>query len=302
MISPIGLKIEVGLNEPLSKHTSWRIGGNALFMAWPKQTDEIIELLDFIREEGLPFYVIGKGSNVLFPDAGFPGVVINLLKFEKDYLKIVDTIVETSSGMPNNILVQRLAEHDLGGLEFLSSIPGSVGGACVQNAGFSRCRGVRNEIGNFVESVQVLSPDGEVRVMNKSDLVFNYRDTNLRLFIVLKARLRFEAKPKKEVQEEIHANYLYRSQVQDLQHPSAGSVFKNPQAGGLSSGQMIDRVGLRGARIGDAQISERHANFFINLGKATAEDMRSLIHLAKEKVEKEFGVKLEEEIRYVGIE
>jgi len=295
-----GLKIGLDPDELLAKHTSWRIGGRAVFMAWPKQTEELLGVLDFAREQGLPFYVIGRGSNVLFSDEGFTGIVINMLHFEKEYLSIKDSCVETSSGIPNHILVQKCADHHLGGLEFLSSIPGTIGGAVVQNAGFSRFKGKRNEIGSFVEEVTVLTRSGEIKLLSKDSLRFGYRDTNLRESIILKAKLRFERKMKNEVQAEIYENYRYRSEIQDLQHPSAGSVFKNPKGTELSSGQLIDKVGLRGYRIGDAQISPRHANFFINLGHATARDMIELICLAKDKVKKEFGVELEEEIRYVA--
>src|SRR3990167_3857996 len=121
-----GLKIGLEPDEPLSKHTSWRIGGNAVFMAWPKNTDELAGILDFARGERLPIYVIGRGSNMLFSDEGFFGIVINMLQFEKDFLKVEDVFVDASAGMPNHILVQQCAEQDLGGLEFLSSIPGSI--------------------------------------------------------------------------------------------------------------------------------------------------------------------------------
>lgn len=295
-----GLKIGLEPDEPLAKHTSWRIGGHAVLMAWPKGIDELVGVLDFARDQSLPFYVMGRGSNVLFSDEGFGGVIINMLQFEKDYLRVEDTFVETSSGMPNHILVQKCADYELGGLEFLSSIPGSIGGAVIQNAGFSRIKGKKNEIGNFIEEVTILTPEGQIKVFSRDELEFRYRDTNLRSYIILRAKLRFERKSKKEVQEEIYENYRYRSEVQDLQHPSAGSVFKNPKGTDMSSGQLIDKVGLRGHRIGDAQISPRHANFFINLGHATCQDMLELIHLAKQKVKNEFGVELEEEIRYVA--
>ena len=295
-----GLKIGLEPDELLSKHTSWRIGGRAVFMAWPKSIDEIIGVLDYSRQQNLPFYVIGRGSNMLFSDEGFWGIVINMLQFDKDFLSVEDNIVEVSSGMPNHILVQKCAEQDLGGLEFLSSIPGSIGGALVQNAGFSRVKNRKNEIGNFIEEVTVLTREGEIKTLIHSDIQLGYRDTSLRSHIVLKAKLRFERKNKKEVQEEIYENYKYRSQIQDLQHPSAGSVFKNPPGFAMSSGQMIEKVGLRGHRMGDAQISSRHANFFINLGNATCQDMLALIQLAKKKVKAEFGADLEDEIRYVS--
>ncbi len=295
-----GLKIGLEPDEPLAKHTSWRIGGHAVFMAWPKNTDELAGILEFARDQNLPFYVIGRGSNLLFSDEGYGGIVINMLQFDKEYLSIDDTFVEVSAGMPNHILVQKCAEQGLGGLEFLSSIPGSIGGAVVQNAGFSRVKGVKNEIGSFIEEVSVLTHDGQIKKIKKNEIRFGYRETSLRPYVILKAKLRFMPHPKAEVQQEIYENYKYRSEIQDLQHPSAGSVFKNPSGTAMSSGQLIDKAGLRGHRIGDAQISPRHANFFINLGRATSKDMQALIQLAKDKVKKDFDVTLEEEIRYVA--
>ncbi|MBI4970927.1 MAG: UDP-N-acetylmuramate dehydrogenase [Candidatus Omnitrophica bacterium] len=295
-----GLKIGLEPDESLSKHTSWRIGGNAVFMAWPKNIDELAGILDYARDQHLPICVIGRGSNMLFSDEGFFGIVINMLHFEKEYLKVDGNCVEVSAGMPNHILVQKCAELDLGGLEFLSSIPGSVGGACVQNAGFSRLKGQKNEMKHFVEEVMVLTRDGQVKKLKHEEILWNYRDTSLRQFIVLKAKLKFERKNKAEVQKEVYENYRYRSEIQDLQHPSAGSVFKNPAGAGMSSGQLIDKAGLKGFKIGDAQISERHANFFINTGHATCENMLALIQHAKGKVKEQFGVMLEEEIRYVA--
>ncbi len=295
-----GLKIGLEPDELLSRHTSLRIGGHAIFMAWPKSLEELSGVLDFAKEQHLPFYVLGRGSNLLFSDEGFPGIIINMLNFEKDSVSAKDEIVEASAGIPNHILVQKMSECNLGGLEFLSSVPGTIGGALVQNAGFSRIKGMPNEISRFVEEITVLEQSGNLKVLKKSDIEFKYRDTSLRPFIVVKAKLRFERKNKKEVQEEIYENYKYRSQVQDLQHPSAGSVFKNPLGTTMSSGQLIDEAGLRGYRIGDAQISPRHANFFINLGSATSKDMLELIHLAKEKVKQQFDVTLEEEIRCVS--
>ncbi|MBI4397621.1 MAG: UDP-N-acetylmuramate dehydrogenase [Candidatus Omnitrophica bacterium] len=293
------LKIGLEPDELLSRHTSWRIGGHAIFFARPKNTEELTGILEFARCERLPFYVLGRGSNVLFPDEGYGGVVINMLEFKKDFMCAHEAVAEVSAGMPNNQFVQKCAEHNLGGVEFLSSIPGTLGGAVVQNAGFSRRRGVINEIGNFVEEVTVLTPEGRMRTLQKSEINFSYRDSNLRQYVIVKIKLKMISCPQKQVLAEVHENSKYRNDVQDLQHPSAGSVFKNPQAPSPSSGRLIDLAGLRGYRIGDAQISPRHANFFINLGQATCRDMLELIALAKDKVKQKFGVKLEEEIRYV---
>jgi UDP-N-acetylmuramate dehydrogenase len=287
-------------NEPLNKHTSMRIGGNALWMSWPEQVEEVLCVLDWCYSQELPFYFIGRGSNLLVSDDGFPGMVINLLNFEKDRFSASEEQVEVSAGMTNNAFIQECLARGLGGMEFLASIPGSVGASCVQNAGFSLPHAKKTEVSEFIEQVTILDlKTKQKRTLNKDQLSFSYRDSSLREHLVLGVRFRCSRKSKEEIQASIHANYSYRSEIQDLQHPSAGSVFKNPDNFDLSAGQMVDRLGMKGFRVGDAQISERHGNFFINRGKATCREMTELIFMVKEKVKKEFGIQLEEEIRYV---
>jgi len=299
MISQNNLNFKIKLNEPISKHTTWKLGGNSLFFSSPTNSEELLSMLDFVQKENVDYYLLGKGSNVLFPDEGFPGMVINMTNFEKDYFKIDGETVEVSAGMSNLVFIKNCAEHGLGGLEFLASIPGTLGGSVVQNAGFSRIKGQSNEIGDYVEEVVVITRSGELKNIFKEDIAFSYRDSNLRDYIVIRVKLKGVKSKKELIQNESTQNFEYRKRVQDLQHPTSGSVFKNPKELNFSSGQLIEKVGLKGHRIGGAQISEKHANFFINIGNAKASEMMELIKLAKNKVFEEFGVWLEEEVRCI---
>ncbi len=295
------LKIPLRSDVPLSRYSTFQIGGPARFFSEPATIHELQSLLDFARAEELPLLVIGKGSNILFPDEGFPGLVVTLIHFEPHRI-VFDQEQEclTASGGVN-LYRLALAARDggLGGVEFLSHIPGTLGGALTMNAGFSRFPGRKMEIGDFVEEVKVLGPEGGLRRLGREELRFDYRKTNLDGFVVVEARLKlYRAKPE-EIQAEIQASFDYRNRVQDLRYPSAGSVFKNPGGKQGSSGQLIEKVGLKGQRIGGAMISDRHANFIVNVGGAKASEVLALITAAQEKVFEKFGIHLEPEIRII---
>lgn len=307
MSLPVGsrtseLKVPLRFDVPLSRYSTFKIGGPARFFSEPTSLDEIQLLLDFARAEGLPLLTLGKGSNVLFPDEGFPGLVMTFIHFDSAKI-MVDRERETvtaSSGANLYRLALVCRDGGLGGTEFLSHIPGTLGGALVMNAGFSRFPGKKMEIGDRVEEVTALNAAGEVRTLTRGDLEFGYRKTNLDGLILLEARLKlFCAKPE-DIQLEIQANFDYRNRVQDLRYPSAGSVFKNPSGKQGSSGQLIEKVGLKGKRIGGAMISDRHANFIVNVESAKASEVLELITLAQERVFEAWGVHLEPEIRVIS--
>ncbi len=296
-----GTKAPLRFDVPLSRYSTIQIGGPARFFSEPTSLEELQAALKFSREENVPILGIGKGSNILFPDEGFSGLVITFIHFELN--KIVFDMnrftVTASSGV--NLYRLALATRDagLGGAEFLSHVPGTLGGALMMNAGFSRIPGQKMEIGDFVEEVTVLTSEGEIRKLGREELVFGYRKTNLEGFIILEARLKLFLAQPAEIQKEIQESFNYRNRVQDLRYPSIGSVFKNPGAHQGSCGQMIEKVGLKGKKIGGAMISDRHANFIVNTGGAKASDVLELISLAQEKVFERFGVHLEPEIRII---
>ena len=306
MSLPVGLrisdlKIPLRSDIPLSRYSTFQIGGRARFFSEPNTVDELRSLLDFAHAEELPLLVIGKGSNILFPDEGFPGLVVTLIHFEPHRIVFDqdEECVTASGGV--NLYRLALAARDagLGGVEFLSHIPGTLGGALVMNAGFSRFPGRKMEIGDWVEEVKVLNPEGELCRLGREELRFAYRKTNLDGSIVVEARLKLHRAKPEDIQAEILASFDYRNRVQDLRYPSAGSVFKNPEGKQGSSGQLIEKVGLKGKRVGGAMISDRHANFIVNVGEARASDVLELISLAQKRVFETFRVRLEPEIRII---
>jgi UDP-N-acetylmuramate dehydrogenase len=296
-----GLKAPLRFDVPLSRYSTIQIGGNARYFSEPASLDELTALLDFVREEDLPLLGIGKGSNILFPDEGFPGLVMTFIHFEPNKIvcDVERCVVTVSSGV--NLYRLALAARDagLGGVEFLSHVPGTVGGALMMNAGFSRFPGQKMEIGGSVEEVTVLTRTGQIRRLAREEIEFGYRRTNLEGFVILECRLKLFRRKPEEIQKEITASFDYRNRVQDLRYPSAGSVFKNPGGNQGSSGQMIEKASLKGKKIGRAMISDRHANFIVNLGGAKASEVLELIRLAQEKVFEKFAVRLEPEIRII---
>lgn len=296
------LKTLLRSDVSLARYSTFQIGGPARFFSEPASLEELKLLLDFARTEGLPFLVIGKGSNILFPDAGFPGLVLTLIHFEQNQISFDQNLytLTASSGVHLYRLALSARDAGLSGIEFVSHIPGTLGGAVAMNAGFSRTKGVKKEIGDLIEEVGVLTEAGGIRRLGREELVFNYRRTNLDGLIILEATLRLTPAPVPEIQAEIQANFAYRNRVQDLRYPSAGSVFKNPGGNQGSSGQLIEKAGLKGKRIGGAMISDRHANFIVNVDKARASDVAELVTLARERVWESFGVRLEPEIRIIA--
>ena len=287
-------------NEPLSRHTSFKIGGRARYFARPETEEELREVIEFSVSEKLLWHVIGSGCNILFSDEEFAGTIIST----SHLINSADSVDGVRLTVPAGITIPRLGrlcrECGLSGLEFLSQIPGTVGGAAVMNAGFSRS-GDRNQcVGSFIEEVRVLTNGGEVQTLRRSDLKFHYRQSNLQEYAVMGVTFLLKIGDKDEIEEEMKQNYRYRISVQDLRHPSAGSVFKNPDGVQLTVGRMVQNLGLRGKRIGDAQISEIHGNWILNLGNARASEVLELAAFIRDQVLHYYGVKLDMEIKTIG--
>lgn len=296
-----GPKALLRFDVPLSRYSTIQIGGNARFFAEPSTLEELQKVLHFAREERAPVLGIGKGSNVLFPDEGYSGLVITFIHYEPS--KILcdreNQTVTASAGVSLYRLALATQNAGLGGAEFLSHIPGTLGGALMMNAGFSRSPEKKMEIGEIVEEVTALTPEGEVRTLGRGELRFGYRKSSLEGQMILAGRLKLRPSATGEVRAEIQESFGYRNRVQDLRYPSLGSVFKNQGASQGSSGQLIEKAGLKGRQIGGAKFSDKHANFIINVGGARAADVLELIKLAQEKVREKFGVPLEPEIRII---
>jgi len=262
--------MEIKKNELLANHASIRIGGPAKFFCSPKNIVELKEALAFDGKK----IVIGRGTNILFSDEGYNGLVIKVEECCQE-LQINGEAIVVGAGVSLNKLVDTLAAENLGGLEFLAGIPGSVGGAVVMNAG-----AWGGEIGSFVDWVKVISYEGEEKLLKQADLHFSYR-SSITSGIVVEAKL----KVKKGFDQKLVDEYrTKRREKHPLDLPNCGSVFKNPKP--LIAAKLIEEAGCKGLRVGDAQISEKHANFIVNLGHATAKDVLELIRQVQVRVKK----------------
>jgi UDP-N-acetylmuramate dehydrogenase len=282
-------------NEPMSKHTTYGIGGPAMAYITPKDRFDLSNILKFSTKNEIPVYFVGTGSNLLVADNGIEGIVLTPAKSLKQ-LEIKNNWVVAESGVMLGKLVKECIKHNLTGLESLIGVPGTLGGALVMNAG-----AFGGEISNFLDSVDIMTMSGEINTFNNSDIDFSYRFSSFKKdeFILL-ARFKLQT----EVPEIINHKKLKassgRKTNQPLRYRSAGSVFKNHKD--YAAGYLIDNAGLKGTKIGDAEISTHHANFFINHGNASASDISALIRIAREAVFKKFDIELELEIQTLGFD
>lgn len=284
---------EVRFKEPLSFHTSLRIGGNADIFVMPQDADDIRHALSFAEKEGLPVEVLGGGNNLLIRDRGVHGVVLKL----EGCLGRVEFHGEEAvagAGASLSALIREAAGLALGGVECLVGIPATVGGALAMNAGTPD-----GNIGDFVSAVYFLHADGTLGELKPGSGMFAYRAFYFPPGAVLiGARLRLQRRPFPEIQKEIKQRLKHKKATQPLALASAGCVWKNPPRD--AAGRLVEKVGLKGKRFGGAEISAKHANFIVNRGGATAADILGLMEMTQERVWAQFGVKLEPEIRVIG--
>lgn len=283
-------------NVMLSKNTTYRVGGEAKLFVYPKSTDKLIMLLKKLKKENILYKVIGFGSNLIFSDDEFNGVIIKLDNF--DYIKINDTVITAGAGVNLIKLSHKMQKEGLTGLEFASGIPGTIGGACFMNAG-----AYKSDMGYIVSEVKVLTPELEVKTLYNKDLNYKYRNSFLKQnpdYICLEAKLVLRHGDKALIKEIIEERRQKRLMTQPLEYPSAGSVFRNPENN--FAGKLIEDCGLKGYRIGGAQVSVKHANFIINEKNATAKDVKELIEYVHDTVKAKTVVDLKIEQEFVNWE
>lgn len=281
--------------EMMSTHTTFKIGGPAAYYMIPENEDEIMEALDFARVRKLPFYLLGRGSNVLFSDEGYPGVVIEIGRGLERMSVHQEGMVMVQAGIGLSTMAVRLAEAGLTGFEFAGGIPGTLGGGITMNAG-----AYGGEIKDCIVSATVLNEEGNKMVLSKKELELGYRSSIIqkKKYIVLQGTFSFEKGEREKIFSDMKELNQKRREKQPLEYPSAGSTFKRPE--GYFAGKLIEDAGLRGYRIGDAQVSEKHCGFVINRGHATAEEVGRLIEEVQNRVREKFQVELEPEVRMVG--
>jgi UDP-N-acetylmuramate dehydrogenase len=281
-------------NISLKEHSTFRIGGRAKYYYKPERAEDVIKAILVAKKLNLPLFVLGKGSKLLISDNGYDGMVIHFLF---PFLNFQNSKVSVLAGTPLPLLVSEAAKKSLSGLEWAVGIPGTVGGAIRGNAG--AFGGSMAEVVKTVEAFNVQKEKTER--FSSQGCEFNYRESVFKKkpnLIIVSASLEFKTGNKDKIQKRMKEYLMSRKEKQPLGFFSAGSIFKNPPD--VSAGELIDRCGLKGKRIGDVQVSKKHANFIVNLGKGKAEDVMTLIKLIKKEVKGKFGVTLEEEIQYLG--
>ena len=287
-------KERVLLDEPMKKHTTFRVGGNADCFVMPKTVKEVEEVVCLCKQMGMPYYVIGNGSNLLVSDNGYRGVIIQIYK-EMNEIVVEEVSVRAQAGALLSKVGSASLEAELSGFEFAAGIPGTVGGAVVMNAG-----AYGGEMKDILLNATVLTDEGEVITLKNEELELGYRTSVVakKNYIVLEAEFGLQKGDKKEIRAKMDELKVQRTTKQPLEYPSAGSTFKRPE--GYFAGKLIQDAGLRGYQVGGAQVSEKHCGFVINKENATAADIVELMKQITDKVYQNFGVTLEAEVKRLG--
>ncbi|MBQ4649357.1 MAG: UDP-N-acetylmuramate dehydrogenase [Firmicutes bacterium] len=284
-------------NADMSRYTSFRAGGCARALIEVATTEELKAVLQLVTEENIPHMVIGNGSNMLFKDSGYDGIVIKLSQQGFDYVNFGENnTVSAGTAVANGVLAKMLQREGLAGFEFASGIPGSLGGAVFMNAG-----AYGGEMKDIVKSVKTISPDGqEERIFTAEEMDFGYRHSCLEEngYIAVEVTMELEKGDREEIAARMKELMEKRNSKQPVNYPSAGSTFKRPE--GYFAGKLIEDAGLKGLTVGGAQVSTLHSGFVINIGGATATDILQLMALVQNTVYDKFGVMLEPEVRIIG--
>ena len=280
--------------EPMKNHVTFRVGGPADFFVTPKNYEELSWVLKCCAKYEMPCYIMGNGSNLLVSDQGYRGVVIQLFRQLND-IQCEGNVIRAQAGALLSAVANRALEEKLTGFEFAAGIPGTLGGACVLNAG-----AYGGEMKDVLKSVAVLTREGERITLQKNELELGYRTSIIakKNYIVLEAEIELEVGDAEEIKAVMDDLKERRTTKQPLEYPSAGSTFKRPE--GYFAGKLIQESGLQGFQVGGAQVSEKHCGFVINKDQATAADIAELIRQVQDRVEEKFGVRLETEVKRLG--
>lgn len=280
--------------EPMCRHTTFRVGGKAACFVRISSIEQLQKLIPYFEQIGLPYFILGNGSNLLVSDDGYDGVILQVGdKFDR--ILTEGNRMEVQAGALLSVVARCALEHGLTGLEFASGIPGTIGGGVVMNAG-----AYGGEMKQVVTQVRVLGSDGEILTLDREAMEFGYRTSVIknRRFTVLTVTLELACGDKKEIQARMEELSKRRREKQPLEYPSAGSTFKRPE--GYFAGKLIMEAGLKGYSIGGAKVSEKHCGFLVNTGDASAADVAALIREVQQRVKDKSGVSLEREVVYLG--
>ena len=282
---------DIKLDEPMSKHTTFRVGGPAKFLVTPRSIESIVSVINCCKENKIEYYILGNGSNVLVRDEGIDGVVIKIAS-NFSSINVLKNEIQASAGAYLGAIAKEAFKNSLGGFEFASGIPGTLGGAIIMNAG-----AYGKEMKDVVVDSTVLTDSGEIVTLTNEQHEFSYRDSVFlhNKCVVLGSKIKLYSDNKQDIQNYMNELAKKRRDKQPLDKPNAGSIFKRPE--GYFAAQLIERAGLKGYRIGGAEVSTKHSEFIINIGNAKAKDILMLMDYVKDTVAQKFGVKLEPEIK-----
>ena len=297
-----GFRGEIKFREPLSLHTTFKIGGKVKIWTRPQNYHSLRLLIRLAKISGIPIFMVGGGSNLLVRDYSLEAIAINLASANFSKINLGLNSVIAGAGIGISRLIERCCEADRGGLEFLAGIPATLGGAICTNAGAVTGRKAES-MSDVVAEVKIMRDDGKIYILKRKDLEFGYRHSNLCQCIILAAKLKLKRRSGRSIGQLLRENLKNRQNRQELNFPSAGCIFKNPSkeaAKGLRAGYLIERAGFKGRRAGRAEVSARHANFIINRGGAKASDVIKLISAIKRRLKEKFAIHLEPEIKIIG--
>lgn len=279
------------INEPMAKYTSFRVGGPTDFYCEPIDRNDLVSIIKYFSKNNFPFIIVGRGSNLLISDEGFRGAIINLEKNLKSISKNKNTVT-VDAGVRIGPFVDFCIQNSLSGVEMLAGIPGTIGGAIMMNAG-----AYGGEISDYIFEIEVIR-NNEIKFIKKEDANFSYRKSGFANDVILSAKFILPKGDISDLLKKRRELLLKRNSSQPLNLPNSGSVFKNPK--GFFAGKLIEEVGLKGFRFGNAQISEKHGNFIVNHGNAKSSEILKLILTAQEKVFEKMKIKLDVEVKMIG--
>lgn len=285
---------DILFREPMSRHTTFRVGGEAKCLIKIKDKGQLLKLVPYLQITGQDYFILGNGSNLLVGDKGYNGIIVKL-DSSMGQVSVAGTRMTVPAGTLLSEAASAARDHGLSGLEFASGIPGTMGGGIVMNAG-----AYGGEMKQVVESVEVMNREGEILVLDNDTMEFGYRTSVIkdRPFIVMEALLKLQEGDRETICAKMEELSAKRREKQPLEYPSAGSTFKRPE--GYFAGKLIMDAGLRGFCIGGARVADKHCGFVVNTGKATAADIREVIEEVQQRVKEKFGVRLEREVIFLG--
>jgi len=286
---------EIRFDEPLKYHTSFRVGGPAEVLIIPQDIQDLKEILKYLNEKAIDYSIFGNGTNLLVPDNGIDGVVIKLAGTINN-INIEGDTIYTGAGATLPTVAKRATKHGLSGLEFAAGLPATVGGATVMNAGL----GTGNDMSTIISKVRVLTKEGKMKILNREDCNFSYRKSRFQTedLIIVEVEFLLEPGDQQKIESKMKELVTKRKESQPLTMPNAGCIFKNPT--GDSAGRLIDEAGGKGLSVGGAEVSKKHANFIVNTGEATAQDILKLMERVQNLIKEEYGFDLEREVQILS--